>query len=44
MRDFFEILTNEEKSFEFPWWVYAIVMPMAFVGMLGIVGWLESFK
>ena len=31
MENLFEILTNENKSFAFPWWVYAIVMPVALV-------------
>ena len=42
MENFFEIMTSEEKSFDFPWWVYAIVMPMALVMIMGIAGWLEK--
>lgn len=38
MENLFEILTNEDKSFEFPWWVYAIVMPVALVVLMAIAG------
>jgi len=43
MEDLFEILTNEDKSFQFDWWVYAIVMPVALVVLMAIAGWLEGF-
>lgn len=38
MENLFEILTNEDKSFEFPWWVYAFVMPVALVVLMAIAG------
>ena len=43
MENFFEILTNEDKSFEFPWWVYVIVLPLALVLILGIAGTLSPY-
>lgn len=42
MENFFEILTSEEKSFDFPWWMYAIVMPAALVLVMAVAGWLET--
>lgn len=42
MKDFIEILTSEDKSFEgLPWWMYAIVMPAALVLMCMIGGTLS---
>ena len=38
MENLLEILTNEDKSFEFPWWVYAFIMPTALVIMCLICG------
>lgn len=38
MENLLEILTNEDKSFNFPWWVYAFVMPMALVALMAIAG------
>jgi hypothetical protein len=38
MKDLLDILTNEDKSFEFPWWVYAIVMPLALVVVCVLIG------
>jgi hypothetical protein len=38
MRELLEILTDENKSFNFPWWVYAFVMPMALVVLMAIAG------
>ena len=41
MENLLEILTNENKSFTFPWWVYAIVMPVALVVVCMIGGTLS---
>ena len=39
MKDLIDILTSEDRSLDgMPWWVYAIVMPVAFVLLAGIVG------
>ena len=38
MENLLEILTNEDKSLNFPWWVYAFVMPMALVALMAIAG------
>ncbi len=43
MRQFIEILTNDQLSFEnLPLWVYAIVMPLALILLMGFAGWLET--
>jgi hypothetical protein len=42
MKDLLDILTNEEKSFQFEWWVYAIVMPLGLVAIMMVAGWLET--
>ena len=42
MKDLIELLTNDEKSFEWKWWVYMFVLPAALVGLMAIAGWLES--
>lgn len=37
MKEFINILMSEDKSLDnYPWWVYAIVMPVAFI-LLAIV-------
>lgn len=37
MKEFINTLMSEDKSLDnYPWWVYAIVMPVAFI-MLAIV-------
>lgn len=38
MENLLEILTNENKSFAFPWWVYAFVMPTALVMICMLFG------
>lgn len=38
MENLLEILTNEDKSFTFPWWVYAIVMPAALILVCSLFG------
>lgn len=37
MENLLEILTNENKSFAFTWWVYAFIMPAALV-MICLIG------
>ena len=38
MKELIEILTNENKSFDFPWWVYLFVAPFALVLLCGLAG------
>ena len=38
MKELIDILTNEEKSFDFPWWVYLFVAPVALVLVCGLAG------
>ena len=39
MKELFEILTNEEKSFDGKkWWWYAIVCPIGLMVMMAIAG------
>ena len=39
MKEFIDILTSEDKSLDgFPWWVYAIVMPAAFILLAAMAG------
>jgi hypothetical protein len=42
MKKFIDILTNEEKSFELPGWVFAVLMPVALVLLMGIAGWMDT--
>lgn len=42
MKDLLDILTDEKKSFNFPWWVYVFVVPIVMVAIMGIAGWLET--
>ena len=36
MKELIDILTNEDKSFDFPWWVYVFVAPLVLVcGLAG---------
>lgn len=42
MKNLFEILTNEKKSFDFPGYVYAIVLPIALVVLMGIAGYFDT--
>lgn len=41
MEQLFEILTNENKSFNFPWWVYMFVLPACLVALVAIGGTLS---
>lgn len=38
MRELLDILTDENKSFNFPWWVYAIIMPVALIAICLLAG------
>ena len=42
MKKFIEILTDEKKSFELPGYVYAIVLPIALMLLMGIAGWMDT--
>ena len=42
MENLLEILTNEDKSFNFPWWVYAFIMPMALVALMALASWIMN--
>ncbi len=42
MKKFIEVLTSEEKSFEAPGWVFAVVMPVALVLLMGIAGYFDT--
>jgi hypothetical protein len=42
MKKFIEILTDEKKSFELPGWVFAVIMPVALVVLMGIAGWFDT--
>lgn len=42
MEKLINILTDESKSFEAPGWVFAVVMPLALIALLGIAGWLDT--
>lgn len=41
MENLLEILTNEEKSFEFKWYVYAL-MPVALIAIMALASWLMN--
>ena len=41
MKELIQILTDDEKSFNFPWWVYMFVMPVALVVLMAIAGTLS---
>lgn len=43
MKKFMEVLTDENKDFDyFPWWVYAVVLPLALVALMALAGWIDS--
>lgn len=42
MGKFIDILTDESKSFEAPGWVFAVVMPLALIALLGLAGWIDT--
>jgi hypothetical protein len=41
MENLLEILTNEEKSFEFKWYVYAL-MPVVLIAIMAFASWLMN--
>ena len=44
MKDLIDIIFDEEKSFNFPLWVYAIVMPLCLFAIMAFAGWLETIS
>lgn len=44
MKDLIDIIFDEEKSFNFPLWVYAIIMPLALFAIIAFAGWLETIS
>jgi hypothetical protein len=38
MKELIDILMNEDKSFDFPWWVYMFVAPLVLVLVCGLAG------
>lgn len=42
MKDLIDLLTNEERSFDLPWWVYVFVVPLVMVAIMGLAGWMET--
>lgn len=38
MKELIDILTDENKSFDFPWWVYMFVVPAVLVLVCLIAG------
>ena len=42
MEKLWEVLTSEEKSWDWPWWAYVFVVPAALVLLMAVAGWLES--
>ena len=38
MRELINVLFDEDKSFDFPWWVYAFVMPIALIVLCLLAG------
>ena len=44
MKELIEILMDERKSFDFPWWVYMFIMPIALVLLMAIAGWMDALS
>ena len=43
MKKLLEILTDENRDFDcLPWWVYAVVLPLALVALMALAGWIDS--
>lgn len=42
MKKIIDVLFDENKSFNFPWYVYAIVAPIVFVILIGVAGWIDT--
>ena len=38
MKELIDVLFDEGKSFDFPWWVYVFVIPMALIVLCGLIG------
>ena len=38
MKELIDILTSEDKSFDFPWGVYVFIAPLVLVLMCGLAG------
>jgi len=36
-----DVLTDEDKYLDMPWWMYAIVIPFVLVALIGIAGWMD---
>ena len=44
MKELIDLLTDEEKSFNFPWWVSVFVVPCVMIALMGIAGWMDSLS
>ena len=44
MRKFLKVLTDENKSFEWSWWVYMFVIPAVLVLIMAIAGWMDQLS
>lgn len=44
MKELIEILTDENKSFNFPWWVYMFVLPAVLVLLMAFAGWMDALS
>ena len=42
MEKLWDILTDEKKSWDWPWWAYMFVVPAALVALMAVAGWLET--
>lgn len=42
MEKLWDLLTDEKKSLEWPWWAYMFVVPAALVLLMAMAGWLET--
>lgn len=42
MKKFVEILTDEKKSFEAPAWVFAVIIPVVMILLLGLAGYMDT--
>lgn len=44
MKELIVILTDEKRSFEFAWWVYMFIIPVALVLIMSIAGWIDTLS
>lgn len=44
MKKFIDVLFDEDKSFEFRWWVPAIVLPIVLVALMCLAGWMDTLR